>query len=66
MLTQYEATKLQRDMRHELEGTTHAVLKSVIGLLVVVLLAVLGSTLDLREDTGSQASARAAAAANGQ
>ena len=63
MLTEYEATKLHRDMRHELEGTTGAVLKSVIGLLVVVLLAVLGSKLNLREDAGSpQASARAAAA----
>ena len=60
MLTEYEASKLQRDMRHELDGTTGAVVKSIIGLLVVVLLALLGSTLDLREDTGSpQASARA-------
>ena len=62
MLTEYEASKLQRDMRHELEGTTGAVLKSVIGLLVVVFLALIGSTFDLREDAGSpQASARAAA-----
>jgi hypothetical protein len=51
MLTEYEAAKLQRDMRRELEGTTGAVLKSVIGLLVVVLLAVLGSTFDFRENT---------------
>lgn len=64
MLTEYEATKLQRDMRHELDGTTSAVLKSVIGLLVVVLLAVLGSTVDFRQENDSpQASARAAGAA---
>lgn len=46
MLTQYEAAKLQRDMRRELDGTTGALLKSVVGLLVVVMLALLGPTLD--------------------
>jgi len=50
MVSEYEARKLQRDMHDELTGTTGALLKSVIGLLVVILLALLGSTLDLRRE----------------
>jgi hypothetical protein len=62
MLSEYEAARLQRDMRAELDGATGALLKSVVGLLVVVLLALFGAQPDLRNDTafgevGAQAAA---------
>ena len=53
MVSEYEARKLQRDMHDELAGATGALLKSAVGLLVVVLLALLGSTLDLRREPAS-------------
>ena len=60
MLTEYEATKLQRDMHEELDDATGALLKSVIGMLVVVLLALLGPSLDLgHEPAAGQPGAQA-------
>jgi len=53
MLSEYEARKLQRDMHDELDGPTGAVLKSAVGLLLVVLLAIFGPALDLQYEPAS-------------
>ena len=50
MLSEYEAAKLQRDMHDELEDATGALLKSVVGLAVIVVLALFGAPLDVRDD----------------
>ena len=53
MLSEYEARKLQRDMHDELAGATGALLKSVVGLLVVVLLAIVSPALDPQSELAS-------------
>jgi hypothetical protein len=50
MLTEYEAQKLQRDMHEELDGATGALLKSAIGLLIILALALFGAPLDVPDD----------------
>jgi hypothetical protein len=52
MLTEYEARKLQHEMRHELEGPTDVVWKCALGLVVLALVAILGSiaTIDPSSD----------------
>ena len=47
MLTEYEAQKLRRDMKPELDATSGVVLKCVAGLMVVFALAAIGSGFDL-------------------
>lgn len=42
MLTEYEAQKLQRDMRHDLDAAPGVVLKCAAGLLLVVVLSLIG------------------------
>ena len=53
MVSEYEARKLQRDMHDELAGATGALLKSAVGLLVVVLLAIFGPALDPQAEPAS-------------
>ena len=48
MLTEHEARKLQHDMRHELGATPAAVLKCAAALVILVVVAVVGSVTDLR------------------
>lgn len=43
MLTEYQAQKLQRDMRQELDATPGVLLKCAAGLLLVMVLALIGS-----------------------
>ena len=56
MLTEYEARKLQDDMKRELNGAPALVLSSVAGLLIVLAFGLIGSTtnLDRDSDRGSQ------------
>ena len=42
MLTEYEAQKLQRDLKHDLDAGLGVVLKCGSGLLLVVVLALIG------------------------
>lgn len=42
MLTEYEAQKLQRNMRQELDPTPGVVLKCAAGLLLVMAFALIG------------------------
>jgi len=53
MVSEYEATKLRRDMQSELDGETRTIFKCVVGLLVVVLLALVSPTVGLERDHGS-------------
>lgn len=57
MLTQYEARKLQQDMKRELDATPAAVWKCAAGLMLFVALAVAGSFTDLGRDAGPVAAA---------
>lgn len=44
MLSEYEAEKIKRDMRHELEGSGRAaVAKCAAGLAIVALIAAIGA-----------------------
>ena len=56
MLTEYEARKLQEDMKRELNGSPALVLGSLAGLLIVLAFGLIGSTanLDRDPDRGSQ------------
>ena len=47
MLTKYDAQKVQRDMKQELDAAPGVVLKCAVGLLILVALAVIGSAFDL-------------------
>lgn len=50
MVSQYEARKLQNDLNPELNATLASVWKCAAGLLVLVMLALLGTGIDLRDD----------------
>ena len=56
MLTEYEAQKLQEDMKRELNGSPTLVVGSFAGLLIVLAFGLMGSTanLDRDSDGGSQ------------
>ena len=43
MVSQYEASMLQRDMRHELESPNRAVAKCAAGLVLLAAIAAVGS-----------------------
>ena len=53
MLTEYEAQKLQLDMRQELDATPRVVLKCAAGVLFLVALALFGFETDPRHDVAS-------------
>jgi len=56
MLTEYEARKLQEDMKRELDGSPALVLTSFAGLLIVLAFSLMGSTAnpDRESDRASQ------------
>jgi hypothetical protein len=62
MLTEYEARKLQHEMRHELEGPTDVVWKCALGIVVLALVAILGSiaTIDRSSDDLAKQNAQTA------
>ena len=43
MVSEYEALRLQCDMRHELDGSSRAVEKCAMGLALLALIAVMGA-----------------------
>ena len=45
MVSQYEASMLQRAMRHELEGANRAVAKCAAGLVFLAVIAAVGTYL---------------------
>ncbi|HYC46880.1 MAG TPA: hypothetical protein VED01_15500 [Burkholderiales bacterium] len=62
MISEYEAAKLQCDMRHELDGTAAAVAKSAAGLAILTLVALFGAgTVGDRAPSGIAASRQATA-----
>ena len=63
MVSEYEASKLRRDMKEELEGST-ALLKCAVGLLVIVLLAVVSPTLGTHDNAAADGAATTAATAD--
>lgn len=63
MLTEYEAQKLARDYRQELNATSGAVLKCAVGLLVVVALALFRPGIDLQRDAAGDTASAATRAA---
>ena len=62
MISQYEAVKLQRDMRHELDGPNGAVGKCAAGLAVLALIAAVGTYTHPTRSTVDVAEAPAATA----
>jgi pyruvate/oxaloacetate carboxyltransferase len=57
MVSEYEAAKLQRDMRHELEGSIAAPAMCAAGLAIVALIAALGAGAE-RDNTIDVAAAQ--------
>ena len=61
MLSEYEATKLRRQMEKELDGASTTLLKCAVGIVVLITLAVVSPTLGVQHDATPQtASANAA------
>lgn len=50
MVSEYEARKLQHDLKPELNATSAAVWKCAAGLLGLVILVLMGTGIDLRHD----------------
>lgn len=57
MMTEYEARKLQHDMRRELGATPAAVWKCAAALLILVAVATVGSVTDLGRGVGGTVAA---------
>ncbi|MDB5922554.1 MAG: hypothetical protein JWN13_1490 [Betaproteobacteria bacterium] len=53
MISEYEARKLQRDLRSELNATPAAVWRCAAGLLVLVVLTLVGIEFGLQPDSES-------------
>ncbi|HEV7802000.1 MAG TPA: hypothetical protein VGP15_13065 [Burkholderiales bacterium] len=60
MLTEYEARKLQADMRRELEGSPAALWKCAAGLVVVIVMVIVGAV----DTTGGPMAGTASAVAS--
>ena len=55
MLSEYEAQKLQHDMKQELEASTGVVYKCAVGLLILLGLAWIGADTGPRQDVAPDA-----------
>ena len=54
MVTEYEARKLQHDLRSELDATPADVWKCAAGLLVIVMVTLVGTQVGLQQDGESK------------
>ena len=61
MVTEYEATKLRREMHEELDGAYTTLLKCAVGIVVLVTLAIVSPTLGVEHDSSPQTASAAAA-----